>query len=94
MEWDEYQAKVKKAELKLIAVEGVVHDASDFTHERPGGMVNILSRVGKDGTASFNGGVYDHSNAARNLLAMKRIAKLRGGGEVEMLKRKRNIPVV
>lgn len=34
---------------------------------------------GKDATTAFFGGVYDHSNAAHNLLAMKRVGILYGG---------------
>jgi stearoyl-CoA desaturase (delta-9 desaturase) len=39
--------------------------------------------VGKDATTAFFGGVYDHSNAAHNLLAMMRVGVLRGGLELE-----------
>ncbi|KAF5353848.1 hypothetical protein D9758_010556 [Tetrapyrgos nigripes] len=35
--------------------------------------------IGKDATMTFFGGVYDHSNAAHNLLAMKRVGVLQGG---------------
>jgi len=34
----------------------------------------------------FNGGVYQHSNAAHNLLSTMRIGVLRGGQEVEIWK--------
>ena len=46
----------------------------------------IASAIGKDATAIFNGGVYDHSNAAHNLLSTMRIGVLRGGCEVEAWK--------
>jgi stearoyl-CoA desaturase (delta-9 desaturase) len=46
----------------------------------------ILSGIGKDTTAVFNGGVYNHTNAAHNLLASMRVAALRGGVEVEAWK--------
>ena len=34
----------------------------------------------------FNGGVYEHSNAAHNLLSTMRVAVIRGGYEVEIWK--------
>ncbi|KAJ7241048.1 delta 9-fatty acid desaturase protein [Mycena haematopus] len=40
---------------------------------------NDLPFIGKDATTAFFGGVYDHSNAAHNLLAMKRVGVLHGG---------------
>ncbi len=46
----------------------------------------IRSAIGKDATAIFNGGVYNHSNAAHNLLSNFRVAVVRGGCEVEVWK--------
>ena len=71
----------------IIAVAGVVHDVSDFIKEHPGGKALITSGIGKDTTAIFNGGVYNHSNAAHNLLSTMRVGVLRGGCEVEIWKR-------
>lgn len=84
MEWDDF---VEGSKTKaLIAVAGLVHDVSDFIDEHPGGRALINSGIGKDATAMWNGGVYYHSNAARNLLAKYRVGILRGGGEVEIWK--------
>ncbi|OAX77464.1 acyl-CoA desaturase, partial [Emergomyces africanus] len=47
----------------------------------------INSGIGKDATAMFNGGVYNHSNAAHNLLSTMRVGVIRGGCEVEIWKR-------
>ena len=47
----------------------------------------ISSGIGKDATAIFNGGVYNHSNAAHNLLSTMRVGVIRGGSEVEIWKR-------
>jgi stearoyl-CoA desaturase (delta-9 desaturase) len=47
----------------------------------------IKSGLGKDATAIFNGGVYNHSNAAHNLLSTMRVGVIRGGCEVEIWKR-------
>lgn len=54
--------------------------------EHPGGKSLIKSAIGKDATALFNGGVYEHSNAAHNLLSTMRVGILRGGQEVEIWK--------
>lgn len=85
MEWTDYQSAVRGGKAYL-AIEGVVHDVSGFISEHPGGERMIQSALGKDATALFNGGVYKHLNVARNLLSTMRIAVLKGGGEVEILK--------
>jgi stearoyl-CoA desaturase (delta-9 desaturase) len=72
----------------LIAVAGVIHDVTDFIKDHPGGKAMIGSAIGKDATAIFNGGVYNHTNAAHNLLSTMRIGVLRGGVEVETWKRR------
>jgi len=69
-----------------ILVEGVIYDVSDYINEHPGGVAIMKSGIGKDMTTSFNGGVYDHSNAARNLMARFRTGVVSGGGEVESRK--------
>ena len=47
--------------------------------EHPGGRHLIAKMIGKDATTAFFGGVYDHSNAAHNLLSMMRVGILDGG---------------
>ncbi|GKZ20894.1 stearoyl-CoA 9-desaturase [Aspergillus brasiliensis] len=84
MEWEEFVDRAR--ERALVVVAGVVHDVEDFVKEHPGGKAMIKAGVGKDATALFNGGVYYHSNAAHNLLSMMRVAVIRGGCEVEVLK--------
>lgn len=84
MEWDDFVEQ--SATRALVAVAGLVHDVTDFIDEHPGGRSMITSGIGKDATAIFNGGVYNHSNAARNLLAKYRVGIIRGGGEVEIWK--------
>jgi stearoyl-CoA desaturase (delta-9 desaturase) len=86
MEWDDYQDQTKNGRA-LIAVAGVVHDVADFIGDHPGGKAMIKSGLGKDATAMFNGGVYNHSNAAHNLLSTIRVGVIRGGCEVEIWKR-------
>lgn len=85
IEFDEFRDAAKKRDL--IVISGIVHDVTDFVDRHPGGRTLIRSAVGKDGTSVFNGGVYNHHNAAHNLLATMRIAVVRGGCEVEVWKK-------
>ncbi|KAF7561714.1 hypothetical protein G7046_g2417 [Stylonectria norvegica] len=85
--WDDFIADSKKEGKALVAIAGVIHDVSSFIADHPGGKALINSSIGKDATAIFNGGVYNHSNAAHNLLSTMRVGVLRGGCEVEVWKR-------
>ena len=67
----------------LVVVGGFIHDVSSFLDEHPGGRHLLAKNIGKDATTAFFGGVYDHSNAAHNLLAMMRVGVLHGGLELE-----------
>ncbi|KAI5920261.1 acyl-CoA desaturase 1 [Camillea tinctor] len=84
--WDDFVAESKNGKA-LVAIAGVIHDVTDFIKDHPGGKALISSAIGKDATAIFNGGVYNHSNAAHNLLSTMRVGVLRGGCEVEIWKR-------
>ncbi|KAJ7058230.1 delta9-fatty acid desaturase [Mycena amicta] len=75
--WESYQKQA--AERPLLLVSGFIHDVSTFIEEHPGGAPIIAKYIGKDATTAFFGGIYDHSNAAHNLLAMKRVGILYGG---------------
>lgn len=70
----------------MITVAGVVHDVTDFIDDHLGGKAMIKSSLSRDATAMFNGGVYNHSNAAHNLLSTMRVGVIRGGIEVEVWK--------
>jgi len=87
MEWDDFVEQAYKEGRALIAIAGIVHDVSGFIADHPGGKALISSGIGKDATAMFNGGVYNHSNAAHNLLSTMRVGVIRGGMEVEIWKR-------
>jgi stearoyl-CoA desaturase (delta-9 desaturase) len=67
-------------ELKLnpfmIIIENLVLDVSLFIHDHPGGVNFIRTYLGKDATEAFNGGVYKHATAARNLTASLRVARI------------------
>lgn len=84
--WDDFQAQASANGAALVAIAGIIHDVSPFVADHPGGRALIKSAVGKDATAVFNGGVYEHSNAAHNLLSTMRVGILRGGLEVEVWK--------
>lgn len=88
MEWDDFVSQSQLQERPWIVIAGVVHDLTEFIHDHPGGKRLITSAIGKDATSMFNGGVYDHSNAAHNILSTYRIGIIRGGGEVEIWRRK------
>jgi len=85
--WDDFVDTAKNKGKALVAVAGVIHDVTDFIKDHSGGKALISSAIGKDATAIFNGGVYNHSNAAHNLLSTMRVGVLRGGCEVEIWKR-------
>ncbi|KZV81110.1 delta 9-fatty acid desaturase [Exidia glandulosa HHB12029] len=79
--WESFQEQARHR--PLIVVAGFIHDVSSFVDEHPGGRHLLSKNFGKDATVPFFGGVYDHSNAAHNLLAMMRVGVLRGGLEIE-----------
>ncbi|KAJ7619514.1 delta 9-fatty acid desaturase protein [Roridomyces roridus] len=86
--WEAYQSQA--AECPMILISGFIHDVSDFIEEHPGGARFITKFIGKDATAAFFGGVYEHSNAAHNLLSMKRVGVLHGG--VPHILDEKNVP--
>lgn len=75
--WDDFQEESKSR--PLIVVHGFIHDVSSFMDEHPGGRHLLSAKVGKDATVAFNGGLYNHSNAAHNLLSMMRVGVIDGG---------------
>jgi len=79
VDWKTFQDQARSRPLVLIA--GFIHDMTDFTDEHPGGRNFLLAAIGKDASAEFFGGVYDHSNSAHNVLAELRVGILRGGLE-------------
>lgn len=87
VEWDEFVERARGGE-QLVAIGGVIHDVKEFVKDHPGGKSLIIGAVGKDATGMFNGGVYNHTNAAHNLLSTMRVGVLRGGLEVETWKRR------
>lgn len=82
--WDDFVAEAKHR--PIMAVHGYIIDCESFEQEHPGGAHLIKRAIGTDATTAFFGGVYDHSNAAHNLLGMMRVGILEAGMEVEHLK--------
>ncbi|KFH73051.1 hypothetical protein MVEG_00276 [Podila verticillata NRRL 6337] len=91
MSFQDFEDACKNNAKKWILLEGVVYTVENFEH--PGGERFMKMAVGKDMTTAFNGGIYDHSNAARNLLSLKRVAVVEFGGEVEAMKKNPSVPV-
>jgi len=67
---------VKSTGIKLVILENIVYDVSSFVEEHPGGPKILTSYVGKNATNAFNGAVYNHSYAARNILDTYRVARI------------------
>ncbi|KZT03139.1 delta 9-fatty acid desaturase protein [Laetiporus sulphureus 93-53] len=78
--WSAFQEEAAKR--TLILVSGFIHDVTTFNAEHPGGVELLRRNSGKDMTAAFFGGIYQHSNAAHNFLAMLRVGILAGGVEL------------
>lgn len=73
---DDYLHNLKENN-NLVIISGIVHDVTGYITEHPGGQPLLKSALGKDATKAFTGGVYRHSNAAKNVLADMRIAVLK-----------------
>ncbi|KAG1152593.1 hypothetical protein G6F37_005381 [Rhizopus arrhizus] len=80
--WEEFQSFVLNENKKWILIEGVLYDVKNFMKEHPGGVKYLSTAIGKDMTTSFNGGIYNHSNGARNLLTSLRVGVLKNGMQV------------
>src|SRR5690554_143830 len=64
--WTEIE-RLSKEGSRLIIIDGLVYDMKDFMRKHPGGAKIIQYRLGKDATLAFNGALYRHSKAARNI---------------------------
>jgi len=59
-----------------IIIDGLVHNVNEWAGDHPGGRALLDAFVGKDATRAFNGGVYSHSNAGRNMLSQLRVGRV------------------
>lgn len=62
-----YAVQEESKKRTLLLVSGFIHDVTSFLEEHPGGDRLLTANTGKDVTAKFFGGVYDHSHAAHNV---------------------------
>eukprot|EP00172_Hildenbrandia_rubra_P000461 Plantae.Rhodophyta-Hildenbrandia_rubra.ctg1224.p1 GENE.Plantae.Rhodophyta-Hildenbrandia_rubra.ctg1224~~Plantae.Rhodophyta-Hildenbrandia_rubra.ctg1224.p1 ORF type:complete len:486 (+),score=63.40 Plantae.Rhodophyta-Hildenbrandia_rubra.ctg1224:190-1458(+) len=74
--WEEIKKEVGDGK-HLVVIDGVVHNVDKFLDMHPGGRKILEFWNGRDATRAFNGEVYKHSKAARNLLANFRVAFLK-----------------
>jgi stearoyl-CoA desaturase (delta-9 desaturase) len=72
---EEFQSLCNTKDKKWVLLDGIMYDVENFDH--PGGAKYLFAGIGKDMTKSFNGGIYNHSNGARNLLSSMRIGVLK-----------------
>lgn len=76
-EWTMERVRADSAQGdKLIVIDNYVHDVRAFLDEHPAGSAILKPYLGKDASNAFNGSVYNHSTAARNILRTLRVAKL------------------
>ena len=73
--WEDITLRNKEGEV-LIVVHGIVHDVKEFATRHPWGKRIIDFWQGRDATQVFEGLVYKHSKAARNLAAHLRVGLL------------------
>jgi len=76
MTWEQVEQQTTKRGRKLIVLDNFVLDVEQFLTQHPGGSSILNFWIGREATQAFNGLVYKHSKAARNLVAHLRMAKL------------------
>jgi len=74
MSWEEFKAAGKAK--RLVVCDAVVFNLGEFHLSHPGGQLILDRFLGHDITAVFNGGIYNHSNGARNLARKLMIARV------------------
>ncbi|KAL2916446.1 stearoyl-CoA 9-desaturase [Polyrhizophydium stewartii] len=75
--FEQFQRMCRDEGRMLFVIDNGIYDVADFLDKHPGGRGFLKASIGKDVTVSFNGGVYDHHNAARNLASMMRVGLLK-----------------
>ncbi|GAM23721.1 hypothetical protein SAMD00019534_068960 [Acytostelium subglobosum LB1] len=74
---EQFKLVVKQQSKKWLIVNNVIYDVERFANEHPGGEQYIKDYIGKDATKAFDGLVYNHSYAARNILDTLRVATIK-----------------
>ena len=64
MTCDDVKTQVQDGSF-LIIIEDLVYDVSSYAATHPGGAKVLAAYAGKDATSSFNGGLNNHTQAAR-----------------------------
>lgn len=60
----EVEQRAKAGEL-LVIVDGLVYDVSSYVNDHPGGAKLLKAYAGRDASLAFNGGLNNHTQAAR-----------------------------
>eukprot|EP01133_Synstelium_polycarpum_P014033 gene14033-16542_t len=76
MDKEQFKHQVVAEGKQWIIIADVIYDVTDFIVKHPGGKQYINDYIGKDATRAFDGAVYNHSYAARNILDTLRVAVL------------------
>lgn len=71
----EVEQRAKEGEL-LIIVDGLVYDVSSYVNDHPGGAKLLKAYSGRDASLAFNGGLNNHTQAARTKARSLAIATL------------------
>lgn len=58
--WDGFQ-EAEKDGRQLIILSGMVYDIATFIPLHPGGVMILVSHIGKDETKAFNGEIYSRT---------------------------------
>jgi len=78
----EFQRKVQDENCFWIKIDGFAHDVSKFHERHPGGSKLMKAYKGKDATSEFNGGLNVHTQSARFLASLYRVARIEGASEL------------
>ncbi|KAE8380444.1 hypothetical protein BDV26DRAFT_279513 [Aspergillus bertholletiae] len=81
LDWSEYVAKTQQGH-ELTVIAGIVYTIGEFLDKHPGGQKHLREAIGQDATASFHGGVCNHSTHAHSILETMMVATVRGGGQI------------
>jgi len=73
--WEQVRTEVANGQI-LVVVDNLVHDVTQFAPTHPGGEKMLSTKAGTNVTELFDGGAYNHSYAARNLLSMFRVGRI------------------
>lgn len=74
---EELSQEIKKGRL-LVVIRDHVHDVSKYANKHPGGVKPFKAVLGKDATEAFTIGVNQHTQAARAIASLLRVARIDG----------------